>query len=197
MKKSILALILAVTMVATGCSTTWLSTFDNYVTIAAPAVVEIITAVDAAEGVSVNPLVLQKINQDATALQTVGQSLVAAINANGNLTQPCQEFNSAVATFAADVPALETLGGIKDPVKRAEITAGITLVQGVIAAIEEPVAACQAAPSSVAARKALKAGVSKIQSPSDFVVAFNKQNLGKKLHVNPWYVRYATLGVKK
>ena len=58
MKRAILALILAVTMFATGCSTSWLTTFDNYVAIAAPAVVQIITAVDVAEGVPVDQAAL-------------------------------------------------------------------------------------------------------------------------------------------
>lgn len=195
MKKVILALTLAVSMFATSCSTTWLQTFDGYVTLAAPAVVEIVTAIDAAEGVAVNAATLKQINDDAAALKNLGQSVIDATDAN--LPTTCAAFNQAVQTFAADVPSLEQLNGIKDPVKLAEITAGITLVQGVIAAIEQPVSACQTAPSSAAARKALYAGVSQIQSPSQFVVNFNKLNLGKKLHVNPWYVRFITFGRAK
>lgn len=195
MKKAILALILAVTMFATSCSTSWLTTFDNYVAIAAPAVVQIITAVDVAEGIPVDQAVLAKVTQDAAALRALGQSIVTATGTN--IPTACAAFNEGVATFAADIPTLEQLGGIKDPTRLAEISAGIALAQGLILSIEQPIAACQAAPTPAAARLALVKGAVKVQSPSDFATQFNKHNLGKKLHVNPWYVRAVTLGAKK
>jgi hypothetical protein len=195
MKKAFLALVLVAAMFTTSCSTTWLSTFDTYVSIAATAVVQIITAIDAAEGITVNPAAITKINKDAAALQGLGESVVNATDAN--LPTSCAAFNEGVATFASDVPALAQLAQISNPVKLAELTAGITLVQGVIVSIEQPIAACQSAPTPAAARKALARGLVGVKSPSEFVVSYNKLGLGKKLHVNPWYVRYSTLDIKK
>jgi hypothetical protein len=182
-------------MIATSCSTSWISTFDSYVGIAAPAVVEIVTAIDTAESIPINQTELQKINQDAQALKTLGQSVVTATGLN--LPTTCAAFNQAVVTFAGDVPSLEQISQITDPVKIAEITSGIALVQGVITAIEQPIAACQTAPNNEVAKRILVKGAAKIQSPSDFVTQYNKLNLGKKLHVHSWPVRYATLGLEK
>lgn len=195
MKKSIQALILAATIFLTSCSTNWLTTFDSYVGLAAPAVVEVIVAIDSAEGIPVDPNITAKIENDAAALKQLGQSIVNATSQN--LPTACAAFNVGLDTFVSDIPSLITISQVSNPALVAEINGGIILVQGILKEIEVPIAACQAATHGLEARKALETGLAKITSPSDFVVQFNKLNLGKKLHVHPWYVRYLTFGWEK
>jgi len=184
-------------MFTTSCSTSWIGTFDTWVAIAAPAAVGVVTAIDEAEGIPINQAALDKINKDAAALKSLGQSIINATGAN--LPTACADFNAGVALFVADVPTLEQLGSITDPVKLADITLAITLLQVTVASIEVPITACQTAPTPVAARAALVNGMANILTPSEFVTKYNKLNLAKnhKLHINPWYVRYGTFGVKK
>jgi hypothetical protein len=195
MKKSLLALLLSVVMFATACSTSWLTTFDNYVVLAAPAVVEVVVAIDAAKGKAPNPVTLAKINGDAAALENLAQSISKADAQN--LPNACAAFNVGVKTFAADVPTLEQLSGISDPTTLAAITSGIGIIQVVITSIEQPISACQASSSNREARKALATGFKDIASPSEFATQFNACKLGAPIHLHSKVVRDATLGIEK
>jgi hypothetical protein len=195
MKKPILALILAATMLLVSCSTSWLATFDQYVTLAAPAIVEVIEAIDNAEGIPVDPNIATKVENDAAALQQLGQSIV---NATGkNMPDACAAFNVGLATFVSDVPSLITISQVSNPALVAEINGGIIVIQALITSIEIPIAACQSARDGREARKALETGLAKVQSPSDFVVQFNKFGLGKKLHIHSRFLRTITFGLEK
>ena len=172
MTKTLLCVVFVLT-----CS--YRSVFDDYVRVLSPAIIEVIVSIDRVEGIPVDQATLVKVRQDAVALKILNLSMIAATGQN--LSTACTALNQGISVFAADVPPLESLSAIKDPVRLAEIAAGITLIQGAMISIESPVAACQTSPSF--ARRALVTGAVKIQNPRDFAAAFNKQNLGKKLHV--------------
>jgi hypothetical protein len=197
MKKTIIALVLTCTMLTVGCTAAWLTTFDSWLAIAAPVIVDILDIAALAKGVPVNPATVAKVNGDAKALQVLVASIQSADSAN--LPNACAAFNQGLATFVADVPTLEQIGQISNPTTEAQITDALTLVQSTVSELEIPIASC----ATSGASKATLAAVSRVKSPSDFAGQYNaimkRQASTKKyqVHVHSKFVRVLSFGVAK
>jgi hypothetical protein len=195
MKIKLLALTLALTIFATSCTTSWLTTFEGYLTVAAPVIIQIIEIIGLAKGVAVSPATIAKINADAAAVKTLVQSVEAATSAN--LPTTCSALNEGIATFAADVPTLEQIGQISNPNLQATIQDALVLVQATITEIEAPIASCQ---TSGASLKTM-AAANRVKSPNDFVGQYNsimkRHGQTCRVHLHSWPVRYITLGIMK
>jgi hypothetical protein len=195
--KKVLALVLAVTMATVGCSAAWVSTFESYLAIAGPAVIQILEIVALAKGAAVSPAVIAKVNGDAKALQTLVQSIQTASAAN--LPTACAAFNEGVKVFAADVPTLEQIGQLSNPTTQAQVADALQLVESTIAEIETPIASCQTSGASFKTAVA----ASRVKSPSDFASQYNKIMARDKttskyrVHVHGKFTRYATFGIAK
>ena len=192
MKNKLIAVMLCVLMVATGCSTAWLSQFESYVKIAGPILIQILEVVSVAKGVPVSPALVAKINADQTAVNTLANSINSASAAN--LPTTCAAFNQAVATFAGDLTQIEQLANV-GPNTAGEIGAAVGIAQAAIQEIEAPLAACANAPSPAAARQILKAAALTVKSPNDTVKRFNSV-VDKKhhVHLHSFPARVATFG---
>jgi len=192
MKTKLIALTLCVLMVATGCSTAWLSQFESYAKIAGPILIQILEIVSVAKGVPVSPALVAKINADQKAVDVLANSVSKA--AAADLPNTCAAFNQSVATFASDLSAIEQLANV-GPNTAGEIGAAVGIAQAAIQEIEAPVAACANAPSPAAAKAILKAAALTVKSPNDTLRKFNAV-VDKKhhIHLHSFPARVASFG---
>lgn len=192
MKKTLLCTVLIATMAFTGCSAAWLSSFDNYVKIAGPILIQILNIVALAKGVPVPPALAAKIQADQTAVDTLANSVAKASSAN--LPNTCAAFNEAVSTFAGDLSAIEQLGNV-GPNTAGEIGAAVGIAQAAIQKVEAPIAACASAPSPAAAKAVLKSAALTVTSPNDVLKRFNAV-VDKKhqVHLHSFVVRKLSFG---
>jgi hypothetical protein len=193
MKKKILAALLMLCM--TGCTLSWLSTFEGYLKIAGPILIQILDIVSLAKGVAPNPAMVAKITADQTAVNQLAASISTA--AAADLPTTCTAFNQAIATFAGDLTLIEQLANTGAGAN-AQIQAAVGIAQAAISEIEAPIAACSAAQSPAAAMAKLKAGAVTVTSPSDVVVKFNAVVDKKhRVHLHSKFARVATFGLLK
>jgi hypothetical protein len=188
----LMAVVLCSVMLTVGCSTAWLSTFDGYLKIAGPILIQILEIVSVAKGVPVNPALVAKINADQKAVNTLADSVSKATAAD--LPNTCSAFNQAVQTFAGDLAQIEQIANI-GPSTAGEIGAAIGIAQAAIQEIEAPIAACANAPSPAAAKQILKAAALTVKSPNDTARRFNSVVDAKHhVHLHSFPVRVATFG---
>jgi hypothetical protein len=163
MKKKYLVLALSLTMVGTACSTAWLSTLDSILAAAAPALINILEIVAAADGQPVNANLAAKINTDAADIK----QLAASFAADGS-TNACTTLQNAVASYQADIQLVEQVAQVSDPATQTKIALLSDLVAGTVSAITAVIPSCQA-PASVT--KSMKVGPPlKLRT---FVVTYN------------------------
>jgi len=192
MKKFILAPVLAIAIIATGCSVAWLSTFEGYLKVAGPILVQILDIVSLVKGTPVNSSLQAKITADAAAANTIAQSISSA--SSQNVQGDCAQFNLAVSTLQGDLSQVEQLANVGSQTS-AEISAAMGIAQAAFTEIEAPIAACQSAPTPSAALNALKAGSVGVSSPEDVVRKYNAIVDSKhKVHLHNKFVRALTFG---
>lgn len=192
MKKICACTVLLTLMFGFACSTTWLSTFEQYLQIAGPVLIQILDLVSAVKGDPPNAALVAKINADQASVTSLAQSISSASSAN--LPSTCAAFNQAVSTFAGDLGQIEQLANI-GPSTSAEIQDAVGIAQAAIQEIEAPIAACASAPTPAMARAALANGAAKVTSPEDFVRKFNKAVDAKhRVHLHGAFVRFVTFG---
>jgi|SRR5579871_716215 len=191
--KKLLAPILLCVMLSTGCSTSWLSTFDSYLSIIGPVLTQILDIVALAQGQPPNAQLAAKIAAD----QAAANSLAASVNSATaqNVTGACAAFNLGVQTFADDLTQIETIVQINNLNTQGEIAAGVGIAQAAMAEIEAPIAACQAAPSQKAALQVLKSYSYKLKGGEDVARRFNAVVDSKHhVHYHSKWVRILSLG---
>jgi hypothetical protein len=194
MKKKLLSLILVgVLGVCTACSTAWLTTFENYLKVVGPILVQILDIVSLVEGKPVNTQLQAKITGDAAAINAIAASINAATVQN--VVGECAQFNLAVATLQSDLSQVEQLANV-GPNASAEIAAAVGIAQAAFTEVEAPISACSASSSNAQALAALKAGSVGVSSPEDVVKKFNAV-VDKKhhVHLHSLFVRILTFGI--
>lgn len=195
MKKKILSIALAcgLTLGTVACSTSWLSTFDGYLSIAGPILIQILEIVSLANGHAVSPTLVAKINADQTALNQVAASVQTANSTD--IKGACQAFNLGVNTFVGDLSAVEQLTNVTNPNTQNEINAAVAIAKETFQEIETPIASCAAASSQMEAEFVLKAGASNVKSANQVLKAFNATVDAKhQVHFHDKFVRYASFG---
>jgi hypothetical protein len=189
--KKLLALTLCCTLFFTGCSAAWLSTFDGYLKIAGPILIQILDIVALAKGQPVNATLQAKILADEKSVQALADSVSQATSTD--ITSTCAAFNVAVATFAGDLTQIEQLANI-GPNTSGEITAAVGIAEAAIQEIEAPIAACSTAPKATA-MITLRSAVLKVKSPNDVVRRFNAVVDSKhRVHLHSLPVRVLSFG---
>jgi hypothetical protein len=195
--KKVLALVLAVTMATVGCSAAWVSTFEGYLAVAGPVAIQILEIIAMAKGVAVNPATIAKTTGDAKALGVLVKSIQTASAAN--LPTACAAFNEGVKVFVADVPTLEQIGQLSNPITQGQVADAVQLFESTVAEIETPIASCQTSGASFKTAVA----ASRVKSPSDFASQYNKIMARDKatskyrVHVHSKFTRVATFGIAK
>lgn len=172
-----------------GCSTAWLTTFDQYLEIAGPILIQILNIVSLEKGTTPPQALVNKINADQASLNTLAQSVQNATAAD--LPNTCAEFNEGVQTFAGDLTAIEQLANFGQG-SSVVLQDSVNIAQSTIQEIETPIQGCAAATPAEAARILKNA---KVASPETIVKKFNKV-VDKKhqVHFHNKLVRILTFG---
>jgi hypothetical protein len=212
------ALVLCLTMVMVGCSTSWIEEAEQIVAALIPAAANLVTLVAALQGKTVSAADLQTIQNAGTQagadLQLI-QSLVAAYekadaaSKPGILNQIETAINATQASLQGLLPALH----IKDAATQAKITAVVGVVLSEVQSLAAIVPLVKAdaelsvpAASSVAKMRQRQT----LLSASEFVASYNatlsaktgntdvdKMTAGLKIHSHGKAARWATAGMLK
>jgi len=135
------ALILA--PILAGCSTAWVGTFDNILTAAAPALINILEIVALSKGVPIDAALESKINADAATMKSLANDFaVASASAS---PQVCSQLQAAIQTYSNDQQQVMSLANVANPVVQEKITVLSSLVAGTVTAVLAVVPQCQQA----------------------------------------------------
>ena len=216
----LLAAVLSLTMILAGCSTDWIGSAEEIVSVLIPAAANLVTLVATLQGKTVSAADLATIqnagSQAGTDLQLI-QSLVAAYqNADatakpGILNQIQSAINAAQGNLQGLLPALH----IKDASTQTKITAvvGILLseVQSLAAVVPLVQASSHANVPALAA--SIAAGSGRPKAPltaAQFVASYNatltaktgnadldRATAGLQIHLHGKAARWASAGVLK
>jgi len=148
--KACLALALSAAMVLTACGATWVATMDTIIASAAPALVSILQVAAIANGTTVDPALVARINADAAAIKTLATDFAKASAA----AQPavCAQLQAAIAAYEADLPLVMKVAHVVDPNTQQKIEELSALIAGLFASIEPLIPGCQASAVAVAKR---------------------------------------------
>lgn len=133
--KSLLALVLAISLAATGCSAQWINIALQDLPVLTQMALNIATLVSAlASGKQANPgdvAVVQNISAQASRDLNLLQSLYAEYKANPNATT-LQKIQSAVADMNQNLPALLESAHISSSLLSVRIAAAVNLILATI-----------------------------------------------------------------
>jgi len=133
--KVVLALVLSVALLATGCTAQWLSVALADLPVLTQMALNIASlAVTLQSGRQVNPAdsaAIQNISAEAGKDLSLLQSLYNEYQANPNITT-LQKINGVLTTTTTNLPALLGAAHISDPVLAARITAAVNLILGTV-----------------------------------------------------------------
>lgn len=194
MKKKLVVVCLVGTLALAGCSTAWLSTFEGYLQIAGPILIQILDIVSVAKGSPVNAQLVAKIQADQASVNTLAKSIQAA--SAQNVQGTCAQFNLAVNTFSTDLAAIEQLSNVGNSTTQSEINAAMQIAQQAITEVEAPIAACAVAPTQAKAMAELHAAAKgSTWTAEDCVRKFNAVVDAKHhVHLHSWPVRVLSFG---
>jgi hypothetical protein len=139
--KKVLVLVLSLVMFGTACSTAWVSTLDSILSAAAPALIDILQIVSAANGKPMNSELAAKINTDGSAIKT----LAADFAKSSSLVAPsvCSQLNAAIGTYQQDQQTVLQLAQVSDQATQTKIVLLSTLVEDTVGAITAVIPSCQ------------------------------------------------------
>src|SRR5450755_440509 len=133
--KVVLALVLSVALLATGCTAQWLSVALADLPVLTQMALNFASlAVTLQSGRQVNPAdsaAIQNISAEAGKDLSLLQSLYNEYQANPNVTT-VQKINGVLSTTTTNLPALLGAAHISDSVLAARITSGVNLILGTV-----------------------------------------------------------------
>ncbi len=131
MMKAVLAVVLCISMAATGCNAQWISVALADLPVLTQMALNIATlAVTLQSGKQLNPAdaaAIQSISAEAGKDLNLLQTLYDQYKANPSTTT-LQEISGVIATANTNLPGLLAAAHISDPVLAARITAGVSLI---------------------------------------------------------------------
>jgi hypothetical protein len=199
--KILLALTLALTLACTACSPAFVTTVDTIISVAAPALINIVEIVAVSKGTAVDPALVAKVTTDAANIKT----LVGDFASASSIAAPgvCSQLQAAISTYQADQVMILSTAQVSDPATQTKITLLSSLIGGTVQGILAALPQCSAS-------KAAFVGAKAPLSVSNFVSAYNAILVSKtgnasidaltakrKLHEHGKVVRYATFGLLK
>jgi len=193
-----LVVVLSLAMFCTACSTAWVATLDSILAAAAPALIDILQIVAAANGQPMNSNLAAKINADATVIKTLAGDFAKA--SSGSAPGVCQQLQAAVGAYQADQSLVLQVAQVSDPNTQTKITLLANLVAGTVQAITAVIPSCQA--NAQASFKALPPySVSSFADHYNSILVARTGNAAVdaatptlKLHRHSKYVRAVTFG---
>lgn len=200
MKKFLLVPVLALTLVFSGCSAAWVSTFDSILAAAAPALINILQIVAVANGKPFNAGLAAKVNADAASLKSLASDFATA--SASAAPGVCSQLQAALGVYSQDQTQILAVAQVSDQAAETKILLLTGLVSGTIQAVTAVVPSCQTAAKGFKASPPL--------SVSTFVSHYNSVLTAKtgnaqvdaltptlKLHQHSKAARIASLGLLK
>jgi len=204
MRRSLLAVILVLTMSLSGCSTAWVTTLDSILAAAAPALINILQIVALSKGTPFNSQLAAKVNADAAALKQSAQDFATASAAAG--PGACSQLQAALNTYQSDLPAVMAVAQVSNAATQNKIETLSALIVGVFDSVEPLIPNCQA-PKDMSLT-GVKSGPP--MNVKNFVQSYNAVLVSPtkdekvdsatpkmKIHGHGWVVRTVTFGVAK
>jgi hypothetical protein len=217
--------LLCLTMVLAGCSTTWIEEAEEIVAALIPAAGNIVALVAAVQGkgVSANDMqMIQNSGAQAADLQLI-QSLIAAYQKADATAQPgiLNQIESAIAAVEANLKGLLPALHIQDAATQAKVTAVIGLVLSEVESLAAvvPLVSSQGSGSSAQTSHPVAQNATRVGQPSftrapltasEFVSSYNatmtaktgdaaldRATAGLKIHQHGKAERVVTAGLLK
>jgi len=199
-----LVVALSTSMVVAGCSTTWVTTLDNILIVAAPALINILNIISVVQGVPVNTALESKITGDVAVVKTLATEFSSASTAASPAV--CSQLEAAINTYGVDEQQVISLVPVNiDPATQQKIAILSGLVATTVSSILAVVPQCQTA----AGRRAMFQGVPPLPV-STFIKTYNtelvkptgnaavdKFTKGRKVHAHGKFLRYISAGLVK
>src|SRR5271163_3433082 len=110
--RKVLAIVLSLAVFCTACSTAWVSTLDSILAAAAPALINILQIVAAANGEPANSNLVAKINTDAAIIKTLASDFAQA--SSGSASGICQQLQAAVSVYQTDQQLVLQVAQVSD-----------------------------------------------------------------------------------
>lgn len=200
--KILLAITLSITLVVSGCSAAWVTTLDNILVAAAPALINILNIIAIAKGQPTNPALAAKINADAATVKTLAADFATA-SATAAPTA-CAQLQAAIGVYSQDESQVLALAQVSDPATQTKINVLSGLVSGTVVAVLAVIPNCKQAAelrTSLSAKSVplpLKSFVSSYNT--NLVVktglpAVDAYTSSHKIHVHSKFVRVITFGI--
>jgi hypothetical protein len=141
--KQILIAVLFLALCCTACSTAWVTTLDSILAAAAPALIDILEIVAAANDQVVNAAQVSKINTDAAAIKSLASDFASA----SLLAAPgvCSQLQASIAAYQSDQQLVLSAAQVSDANTQMKITLLSNLVEGTVDAVLAVIPSCQAA----------------------------------------------------
>jgi len=198
--KTLLALILSFTILLTGCSPAFVTTIDTIISVAGPALINILEIVAISKGVPVDQGLVTKVNTDVTNIKTLVNDFA---NASSTASPGvCAQLQAAISQYQADQTLILSTAQVSDPATQTKITLLSNLVAGTVQGILTVLPQCQAPKATFGAKSPLDV--------KNFVTSYNAILTAKtgnpaidaltakrKLHEHGKFARYASLGMLK
>jgi hypothetical protein len=195
MKKQLLAVALAISLVFAGCS---VSQFEAVLNEIAPAVLTILQIVQLLKGGTVNTAAVSKISADVAGLEKLYSDWQAADAANQGSV--AGQINAGFSVLTQDLTQVLSIAQVSDPNTQAKITALIGLIETAVNIAEAAIPATKARATLTAIEltaNGLADSYDKIlvaRTGNATVDAFTPHH---KIHNHGKFVRVVTAGVAK
>jgi len=218
--RTMLAIVLGLTTVLAGCSTDWIGSAEEIVSVLIPAAANLVTLVVTLAGKTVTAADLATIQnagtQAGTDLQLI-QSLIAAYQKADDTAKPgiLNQIQSAINAAQGNLQGLLPALHIKDASTQAKITAVVGILLSEVQSLAAVVPLVQAAPSgtilALTAKSAARTGRPNAPlTAAQFVASYNstltaktgntdldRAAAGLEIHLHSRVARWASAGVLK
>jgi hypothetical protein len=197
--RTILVTLLLLVIFCTACSTAWISTVDSILSMAAPALINILEIVAVANGQPVNAVQVAKINTDAATVERLASDFASA----SSLAAPgvCSDLQTAIGVYQQDQQLVLSAAQVSDPNTNTKVTLLSDLVAGTVDAILAVLPSCHAS-QMAAFRPATPLSLKNFVTSYNTILTAKTGNAavdaltGKcRLHQHSKFVRVATFGM--
>ncbi len=197
--KKVFVVALSLALLSTACSTAWVSTLDSILAAAAPALIDILQIVSAANGKPMNSALATKITTDVADIKT----LAADFAKSSSLAAPsvCSQLNAAIGTYQQDQQTVLQLAQVSDAATQQKIILLSGLVAGTMEAITAVIPSCQATSAKALAKAAPPLSVSNLTLAYNTILTAKTGNAAVDaitpklvIHRHSKFVRVVTFG---
>lgn len=200
LKKSLAIAMVGTLLATTACSTSWLTTLDDILAVAAPALVNILNIFAVAENQQPNVALAAQITADTSRVKSLAHDFANA--SSSAAPGVCEQLNAAVSVYSQDEQQVIALARVKDPAVQSKIAVLSGLVATTIQSITSVIPNC--ADAAKARRYAAEPPMNLKRFVADYDAtlvaptgntAVDKATPKMKLHKGSRVAHYASFGI--